>query len=320
MIQSPSQGLGAEDANERLHALAAQAGSAHCYLLMQPSGGNDAHDTRFRQHIEDAAVTPVAVRIDKLPERFWPVVFALDLERGAHATLSALAVDMALADTTPQAMERGQIQRTCEWIFSDLSIGQLTRQLATTAVTRHPVTHMARWLRYYDPLVADMFWSTCAPAQLAYFLNGIASLAYIDRWQSLQVVSGESDTTPSAVLPPSAWERLDGIGALNQAWVRTHSEGAQIVREQFSAAVLAVQHGVRRGLRPGAGLDLFAWQALHLGPGFYRHRQVQALLEQVSAGEDYTELANQLDDAHWQGIGMEAGNFQAPSTQERITP
>ncbi|OLI06933.1 hypothetical protein DXO369_18460, partial [Xanthomonas oryzae pv. oryzae] len=69
-----------------------------------------------------------------------------------------------------------------------------------------------------------------------------------------------------------------------------------------------------------AGLDLFAWQAVHLGPGFYRHRQVQALLEQVSAGEDYTELANQVDDAHWQGIAMETGNFLAPSTQERMTP
>ncbi|WP_428960334.1 hypothetical protein ACQR53_10025 [Xanthomonas oryzae] len=61
MIQSPSQGLGAEDANERLHALAAQAGRAHCYLLMRPSDGNDAHATRFRQHIEDAALTPMAV-------------------------------------------------------------------------------------------------------------------------------------------------------------------------------------------------------------------------------------------------------------------
>ncbi|OLH58347.1 hypothetical protein DXO131_19300, partial [Xanthomonas oryzae pv. oryzae] len=70
----------------------------------------------------------------------------------------------------------------------------------------------------------------------------------------------------------------------------------------------------------GQGLDLFAWQAVHLGPGFYRHRQVQALLEQVSAGEDYTELANQVDDAHWQGIAMETGNFLAPSTQERMTP
>ncbi|WP_229690173.1 hypothetical protein [Xanthomonas oryzae] len=47
---------------------------------------------------------------------------------------------------------------------------------------------------------------------------------------------------------------------------------------------------------------------------------MQALLEQVSAGEDYTELANQVDDAHWQGIAMETGKFLAPSTQERMTP
>ncbi|RBD89181.1 hypothetical protein BRM14_22005, partial [Xanthomonas oryzae pv. oryzae] len=56
--------------------------------------------------------------------------------------------------------------------------------------------------------------------------------------------------------------------------------------------------------------------ALHLGPAFYRHRQVQTLLDQVSAGRDYAELAHEMDDAHWHRIGMEAGGHLAPSTQE----
>ncbi|QEO98569.1 DUF4123 domain-containing protein [Xanthomonas oryzae] len=308
------------DVNERLYALARQAGGARRYLLMQTTDAADAAGDRFQQMLAEVGLAPMPVKIHKLPSPLWPVLIALDLDQGTHSALSALAVDMAIADTAPQAMEHGQIQRTCAWIFSNAPVGELARHLATTAIARHLPSHKARWLRYYDPLVADLFWQACAPEQLAYFLRDIACLAYIDRWQTLQVVRPPDSCVPAAALPATAWERLDGIGALNQAWARARCAGMDIAPAQFSAAAAAVQHGCRQGVRPGPGLDLFAWQAVHLGPGFYRHRQVQALLDQVSAGEDYTELANQVDDAHWQGIAMETGNFLAPSTQERMTP
>ncbi|REI39167.1 DUF4123 domain-containing protein, partial [Xanthomonas oryzae pv. oryzae] len=169
------------DVNERLYALARQSGGARRYLLMQTSDAADAAGDRFQQMLAEVGLAPMPVKIHKLPAPFWPVLIALDLDQGTHSALSALAVDMAIADTAPQAMEHGQIQRTCAWIFSNAPVGELARHLATTAIARHLPSHKARWLRYYDPLVADLFWQACAPEQLAYFLRDIACLAYIDR-------------------------------------------------------------------------------------------------------------------------------------------
>ncbi|WP_263117647.1 DUF4123 domain-containing protein [Xanthomonas oryzae] len=189
------------DVNERLYALARQSGGARRYLLMQTSDAADAAGDRFQQMLAEVGLAPMPVKIHKLPAPFWPVLIALDLDQGTHSALSALAVDMAIADTAPQAMEHGQIQRTCAWIFSNAPVGELARHLATTAIARHLPSHKARWLRYYDPLVADLFWQACAPEQLAYFLRDIACLAYIDRWQTLQVVRPPDSCVPAAALP-----------------------------------------------------------------------------------------------------------------------
>lgn len=221
------------DVNERLYALARQSGGARRYLLMQTSDAADAAGDRFQQMLAEVGLAPMPVKIHKLPAPFWPVLIALDLDQGTHSALSALAVDMAIADTAPQAMEHGQIQRTCAWIFSNAPVGELARHLATTAIARHLPSHKARWLRYYDPLVADLFWQACAPEQLAYFLRDIACLAYIDRWQTLQVVRPPDSCVPAAALPATAWERLDGIGALNQAWARAAARGWTSPRRSF---------------------------------------------------------------------------------------
>ncbi len=70
-----------------------------------------------------------------------------------------------------------------------------------------------------------------------------------------------------------------------------------------------------------AGLDLFAWQAVHLGPGFFIDTGRCKLCWNRSAPERITPSWP----IKWtmpigRGIAMETGNFLAPSTQERMTP
>ncbi|RBC54303.1 hypothetical protein BRN44_13735, partial [Xanthomonas oryzae pv. oryzae] len=83
------------DVNERLYALARQAGGARRYLLMQTSDAADAAGDRFQQMLAEVGLAPMPVKIHKLPAPFWPVLIALDLDQGTHSALSALAVDMA---------------------------------------------------------------------------------------------------------------------------------------------------------------------------------------------------------------------------------
>lgn len=310
-----------EAVRERLYALAQASGALKCYLLMQTADLPDELDDHLQQAMSAAGIEPAQAKIAQLPARYWPVLVTLNLREGLHSAVSAQAVSLAMADTEPQSLRRGKVQRTCAWIFSDMSIDEVARHIATTAVAHHPASHKNRWVRYYDPMVADLFWRACTPGQHLHFLRGIAHWAYIDRWQQLQLVQpsriGEGPVSPLTV---PVWERLQGVGALNQAWLRARSEGLEIEPDRLWRAAASLQQGYRSGLRKHVDLDLFAWQAIQLGPDFYRHDKVQALLKQASEGHDYGELAHQLDDAQWHRIGLEAGTTRAQSAQERESP
>ncbi len=309
------------DVNERLYALARQAGGARRYLLMQTSDAADAAGDRFQQMLAEVGLAPMPVKIHKLPAPFWPVLIALDLDQGTHSALSALAVDMAIADTASQAMEHGQIQRTCAWIFSNAPVGELARHLATTAIARHLPSHKARWLRYYDPLVADLFWQACAPEQLAYFLRDIA-LPGLHR--SLADAAGR---VPARFLCASGCAPRNGVGASGRHRGAEPGLGTCPLRGD--------------GHRPGAVFrpppppcNTAAARACGLVRAWICSRGRRCILAQPFTGTGrcrpcWTRSAPAGTTPNWRmrwtmptgrGIAMETGNFLAPSTQERMTP
>ncbi len=306
---------------EAVYRVAVEAATAQCYLLMQVADTVDEAGEDFDEALTAAGIQPVRVRIPGLPEQYWPILIRLQLDKATHSSVSVLAVAMALRDGQLRALRKGQIQRTCAWLFTDLSIDEAAGSVAARSVAFHPHSRRRRWLRYYDPMVADLFWQSCGRETRQHILSGMKSWAYIDRWQGLQVlVSSPSIEATSASVSPQAWARLECVGALNQAWIRMRAEGFMVDPGRFWRCAESVQSAYLSGVRKQMDLDLFAWHALQRGPSFHEHPHIQEVLQQVRDGADYGDLTAGFDEQHWKQIELEAGSALAPSTQERVSP
>lgn len=294
--------------SEALSRLDSKLAARSCHLLMQVADRTTAEDERFNEALVSAGLQPVLVKVAKLPPRLWPVLIPLQLSQSPHSLVASLAVAMAVADTDPKALRQGSIQRTCAWIWTDMTTAMLAQRIAKNAIIPYPEGLQAghRWLRYYDPMVTDLFFQACDPEHRGRYLQDM-SWACVNRWQELEIWQAEEEAALSPELHSSIWERLDSIGSLNQAWIRARCEGQQIGRDFFRRVADAVlrQH---YGLRKRTELDLFAWQAITLGPDFHKHKHVQVLLEKTGKGADYDELAYQIDDTDWHRIGLETSN------------
>lgn len=295
--------------SEALSRLDSQLAERSCHLLMQVADRTTDEDERFNEALVSAGLQSVLVKIAKLPPRLWPVLIPLQLSQSPHSLVASLALAMAVTDTDPKALRQGSIQRTCAWIWTDMTTAMLAQRIATNAIIPYPGGLQAkhRWLRYYDPMVTDLFFQACDPEHRCRYLQDM-SWAYVNRWQELEILQAEKEAALSPGVHSLIWERLDSIGSLNQAWIRARCEGRQIGRDFFRRVADTVLQGHHYGLRKRIELDLFAWQAITLGPDFHKHKYVQVLLEKTSKGADYDELAYQLDDADWDRIGLETSS------------
>lgn len=288
---------------ERLHALSRRLGSSHCCLLMQEAEST-SFDDEFERARQAARIEAVPVALKPLPENVWPYLLRLNLDQGTHATVSALAMRQACLDVEPSALREGRGHRVCAWLFGETETTSLARLIASHALPRHPKTRKKKWLRYYDPLVTDLYWPLLSLQQRQSMLRGVRAWAYVDRWCSLRDIESEPGqyADKTAPLTMEQWGRLQHVGALNQAWIRGRLEGRNIetndLRQTFEALTSVKAHG----LRERADIDLFAWHSLRYGHDFHHDARVRRVLGQVDADEGYAYLSQALTDQDWQDI------------------
>lgn len=289
--------------SEQLHALSRRLGSPHCCLLMQRAKAT-AFDDALERARQAAGIEVVPVPLKPLPESVWPYLLRLNLDQGTHAAVSALAMRQAWLDVGLKALREGRGHSVYAWMFGDTAPSTLARLVASHALPRHPRTRKRKWLRYYDPLVTDLYWSLLTSQQRQSMLRGVRAWAYVDRWCSLQGMESGPGQNADRTAPPTTeqWDRLQHVGALNQAWTRGRLEGRNIetsdLRQTFEALTSVKAHG----LRERADIDLFAWHSLRYGPDFHHDTRVRRVLGQVDADEGYAYLSQALTDQDWLDI------------------
>lgn len=278
-----------------------RSSAGQCHLLMQPAEERCESDEAFDALLESAGITPVPVAIRQIPKALWPSLIPLDLGKGTHSLLSGQAVEMAMAQRSVSSLLAAHPQRACAWVWTPLLTPQLARQLAERAVAHCPYAQgRKRWLRFYDPMVTDLFMQCSSRSQRAYRFSGVTTWTFLDRWGEWAI----SNAVASALRgdPAVSWPELESIGALNQAWIGALRAGTPPDRTAFAQLQRSVAEGRRCGVTSGADLDLFARHVLTLGRYFHTHPTVQALLARVAQGERYGELTRRIGDREWQDI------------------
>ena len=308
--------FGVEHLAEQLLDISARHDGLNVHLLVQSSDRPDESDAQFAQLLDQCDVRLVPVRINRVPESLWPKLLRLDLARSDGSLISRCALDMALSDRAAQALRHGRIQRSCAWIFSTQSTASLEASIAkrsviTTAATA-PHHH---WVRYYDPLITDLFWQACDAQARQHMLEKIAAWTFVDRWGQLKMLTPPLENMGEQERPSAP--DLNGIGSLNQAWIRARTEARVVAPDQFFATLSTVQRGWKIGIRDRLDLDLFAWHALSLGADFDRHPLIEEILRKVAAGGLYAELAHALDTDAWRRIEKESQPSRFARSQER---
>jgi len=279
--------------------------AGQCHLLMQPAEDRCDLDDAFDALLESVGVEPTPVAIRQIPLAFWPSLIPLDLDRGMHSLLSGHAVAMAMAQRSVHSLLAAHPQRACAWIWTPMLTRQLADRLAERAVAHCPHAQgRKRWLRFYDPMVTDLFLQCSSRTQRAYRFEGVTTWMFLDRWGEWAI---SNPVAPAVRSDPAVhWPEVESIGALNQSWIRALQAGAPPDRATFAQLQRSVAEGRRCGVSNGADLDLFATHGLSIGPRFHRHSKIQELLAQVAQGERYGELIRQIGGTEWQDIRIAA--------------
>lgn len=295
----------AEALAEELQALAVQLDTSDCILLMQQEARHDEFTDLFKQALQQAGIEPVFINLRKLPETIQLCLIQLDLSRAAHAYLSQLAARMACEDMQPKPLRAGRVQRMCAWILgSRVSSQRLTSHIAAHTLRWHSSRHKTRWVRFYDPMTVDCYDTLCLPEQRAWWLKDMEAWVYRNRWGQLASLVPPDIVVPVGLPPLSEemWQRLDTVGALNQAWIKARLRGIEIDPARFRGALRALNQALSMGVSQRDDLDLFAWHALQWGEDFHRHPLVDGLLKRMDLQSGYCLLAQELDEAQWQQV------------------
>lgn len=294
----------ADALSEQLHALARRVGSPRCYLLMQKREVATTLDERLDLARQAAGIEAIPVRLAPLPESVWPSLLRLDLGRGADAALSARAMEQAWLDVQPKTLREGLGHRACAWIFSDTDPASLARSIASSALLRRPGSRRRKWVRYYDPLVADLYWPLLSSGQRRSMLLGVRAWAYVDRWGDLRDVSVEPahDTEGASPLNVEQWDRLQHVGALNQAWHRGRREKHTMAQGDLQRSLDALSGLKAYRIRERADVDLFAWHSLRYGSDLHLDVRMQRILREANENEGYAYLVQALTDQDWKDI------------------
>lgn len=314
-----SASLDEVDTGSRLHELLAERivasgrglGSLRCHLLVQPNGYRPAFATRFKALVKDAGAVAHPVKLSPLPRGLWPELISLDLEKGADSAISALAVEAACEDIRSKVLRSGSAHRVCAWLFNDRPAKQVASHLANTAILRLPGSSGRKWLRFYDPLVMDMYWHLLDGRQRGWLMAEFNAWVFVDRWGKVnQLASTEQHPVEQPPrLTPSQWNALSHVAAVNQAWVLALSERLVVDEMRLVETLQAMCQLGKFAVTDKADLELFAFHCLRYGPRFSESEHVRRILKQVDPDAGYAYLVQSLTEADWRRIDSSGQTF-----------
>jgi len=279
--------------------------------LMQRSADAGGDAEAFDNLCGSACVVVKSVALAKLPSELHPLLLHLDLQKSMHWQILDALRAMVNHDLELDALSRGCVQRVCAFIFSNDSAENVERAIRAAAIIRPPRSSRYRWMRFYDPIVGLVFWPVLEKQQRIGLLSGISSWCFVDPWQNLHVISGETaksaDANHSVLrLTDIQWSRLAGVGSLHQAWLRAKREKLSADRKSFDEAAKALFTALALGLHGRLDMDYFAWHIFQYGPEILNHPKVERMIRRVDSNSDYIGLAHEVDDDEWRLIGEEA--------------
>lgn len=304
MDEAGSGGQLHEFVAERIVADGRRLGSLRCHLLVQPDGYRPAFATRLKALVEDAGAPVHPVKLSPLPRSLWPELISLDLEKGADSAISALAVEAACEDIGFKALRSGSAHRVCAWLFNDKPAKEVASYLANTAILRLPGSPGRKWLRFYDPLVMDMYWHLLDGRQRGWLMAELNAWVFVDRWGKVNQLApmDQAPESQRSRLTLMQWSALSHVGAVNQAWVRALSEGLVVEEMHLVETLQAMRQLGNLSVTDRVDLELFAFHCLRYGPRFAESEHVRRILEQVGPDAGYAYLSQSLTEADWRRI------------------
>lgn len=287
-----------------------------CHVLMQKSEKDGPEDEVLRQLCVLAGVKPQSIALPNLPEQLHPFLLKFDLRYSLHWQALDVLHSLIQQDISFAALEQGRMQRVCAFIISGLDNEDVAHVIKRAAIAPSQLPGKRRWLRFYDPVVATSFWPILDEKQVSSLLHGIYSWAFVDVWQQLQVIKrpslrSSSQTHLSLQLTTGQWHQLQSVGAVHQAWLRARREGLPADHMTHQNVIAALRQVHDQGVRSRLDMDYFARQAFQYGHGFFRHPEVEALLQRLNSEHDYVGLAHEIEPAQWRRISNEVGQWSA---------
>ncbi|MBP4044046.1 DUF4123 domain-containing protein [Chromobacterium violaceum] len=231
----------------------------------------------------------------------------------APPSLLARSVELALAETMPDALIQGHGRRIAGWLELETPAKQAAAHIGRQMIRRDAAGETVL-LRLHDPSVLWALWPVLSPLQQRWLFRGIrrwwlldpaGELACLEPPQTAQSAPAEA----AAIWSAEQWQRIADIGAFNRAlldWAqqRPLPDGEDLLAAR-AEAFSALRQARALGFIDEQDLALFALHALSVHPRFYRHPKIQARLTRRQADDFYSGLVDELSEADWQNIAAE---------------
>ncbi|MFL9990675.1 DUF4123 domain-containing protein [Paraburkholderia sediminicola] len=303
---------------EQLRSEADSHGSPRILLLIGPTILHAFTDAQLEALREDgAAIETIPIRHPRLDPAYCPTLIELDLDRATSAGVFLAAVDMAVSDWQPQALQNGQGHRIGAFLFSYATPGEVAAHLGHVALQRRPRSGRCL-LGLHDPAAFDGIWQVCSTAQRRQVLGPVDDWYVVDRWQRCSAhrcdaSAGAATESTGLSFTASQWDALANVRAINRAWSRARYEGIPVSLAIFTKLADALQRARGYGLSDDDDLVLFAWHALSVRPDFDGHPRIRRALRNVAPDMLYARVTAAVSERDWHEVrasGADEPGFQ----------
>ncbi|MEO2217993.1 DUF4123 domain-containing protein [Chromobacterium vaccinii] len=281
------------------------------YLAVDATHREPSNDElEFAQQVaSQGLVVPLKhPEVDPAKQPYWASIAS------SPPTLLARSVELALAETMPDALAQGHGRRVAGWLELEAPAKQAAAHIGRQMIRRDAAGETLL-LRLHDPSVLWALWPILSPLQQRWLFRGIrrwwllnpaGELACLEPPRAAQ--SGPAEA--AAIWSEEQWQRIADIGAFNRslldwAQLRPLPDGEDLLAAR-TEAFAALRQARVLGFVDEQDLALFSLHALSVHPRFYRHPTMQARLARRQADDFYSGLVDGLSEIDWQSIAAES--------------
>lgn len=277
------------------------------YLLVDPLSLPDDSSDPLVNVLQ--ALQPLAVKLphDSLAADSYLWLLPLDLQDKQQAALLTLSVDHALQELHPQRLEQGEGRAICGWLTSSFDATTVARQLGETAIQRLP-DNSSILLRYYDPAVHSILWSSFNVLQRQRWMGVLSSWIYPCADGQLIIRRHKATPTPqftfSLMISHADNALITQIGKINRALEQYRLQCLLLERYKERRAIEIAKAALQRACslhqfseehdQQALALDCLQWH-----PQLDMHPDIRILLsaEERPANSSYVKCVAQLNDS-----------------------